>query len=156
MVEITLQPHEIATAAWVGVRRHIASKQRGLRDKHGFTGDGYGIHVEGAGGEMAAAKALNMYWDGSVNVFKRPDLTGIQVRTRSSHDYELIVRHDDNPDDTFVLVTGQMPNYRVHGWVRGRDAMQKALLKTHGNRPAAYFVPQFMLHPIDHMLAMAG
>lgn len=148
-MDVTLTAHEMATAAWVGVRRQVESKRKGLQDKHGFSGDGWGMHIEGAGGEMALAKYLGVYWDGSVNTFKRDDLPGIQVRTRSSHGYELLVRPADSKDEVFVLVTGQMPSYRIRGWIRGADAMRLEWLKAHGGRPPAFFVPHGALKPME-------
>jgi hypothetical protein len=148
-MQVTLSPHEMATAAWVGVRRQVEAKRKGLPDKHGFDGDGWGSHIEGAGGEMALAKALGVYWDGGVNTFKRDDLPGIQVRTRSRHDYELLVRSADSGDEVFVLVTGQMPEYRIHGWIRGADAKRAEWEKCHGGRPPAFFVPQGELKPMS-------
>ena len=148
-MQVTLSAHEMATAAWVGVRRQVEAKRKGLPDKHGFDGDGWGSHIEGAGGEMALAKAMGVYWDGSVNTFKRDDLPGIQVRTRSRHDYELLVRRTDSDTEVFVLVTGQMPEYRIHGWIRGGDAKQRRWSRSHGGRPPAYFIPQSELKPME-------
>ena len=147
-MEVTLTTHEMAIAAWVGVRRNVESRRRGLRDRHGYKGDGWQVHIEGAGGELAVAKALDMYWDGSVNTFKRADLPGIQVRTALTHK-NLIVRPADAPDEVFVLVTGQMPDYQVHGRLRGSDAMQPQFLSGVGGRPPAYFVPPSKLNPIE-------
>jgi len=149
MNDITLAPNEMTTAALVGASRALESKTRGLKDRHGFSGGCWETQIEGAAGEMAAAKAMGLYWDGSVNAFRKPDLPGIQVRTRSQHGYDLIVRPDDSPDDLYVLVTGKMPEYQIHGWIRGSDAMQDRWLKEHGDRPPAYFVPQDALQPIE-------
>lgn len=148
-MNITLAPHEMAIAAWVGVRRNIESRRRGLPDKHGLSGEGWNEHIEGAGGELAVAKMLNLYWDGSINTFKRADLAGVQVRTRSHHGYDLLVRPDDSPEDAFVHVTGRMPHYRIHGWMTGAEAMQDRWMAHHGDRPAAYFVPRSELRPIQ-------
>jgi hypothetical protein len=152
MNEFTPALNEMTTAAWVGAIRALESKTRGLKDSHGFSEDCWDLQIEGAGGELAVAKALNVYWDGSVNTLRAPDLSGIQVRTRSQRDYDLIVWPDDSPDDLYVLVTGQMPEYRIHGWIRGSDAMQDRWLKEHGDRPPAYFVPQDALQPIETLL----
>ena len=149
MVDVTLAPHEMVFAAWTGVRRNVESKRRGLHHSAGYEGDGWGENIEGAGGELAVAKALNVYWDGSVNTFKQPDLPGLQVRTRSRHDYDLIIRPGDAPEERYILVTGQMPNYRIQGWARGSDVMLPQFLKEYGGRPAAYFVPASKLQPIE-------
>jgi len=146
---IQLANHEVGAAVRVGGLRHWEAVRGGMADRHGFDGDGWGVHIEGALGEMAAAKALNIYWDGSVNTFKAHDLVGIQVRTRSRNDYELIVRPSDDDDAAWVLVTGKHGTYNVRGWIRGKDAKREEWLQTHGQRPPAYFVPHAALLPIE-------
>jgi hypothetical protein len=150
-MDVTLSLHEMATARDVGGRRQLASLGKGLSDRHGFQGDPWDVHIEGAGAEMAVAKQLNIYWEGSVNTFKSPDLPGIQVRRRSLPHYELLVRPCDSKDEVYVLVTGKMPQYRIHGWIRGSDAMQERWLKGHGGRPPAYFVPHSSLAPMEDL-----
>ncbi len=149
-MRVTLSPYELSMAAQVGSRRQIEALTKGLPDKHGFGGeDGWTVHIEGACGEMAVASALGRYWSGSVNTFKSGgDVGTVQVRTRSRHDYDLIVRRDDRDNDIFILVTGLAPRFEVRGWIRGADARRSEWLRTHGNRPAAYFVPQTALMPI--------
>jgi hypothetical protein len=148
-VDVTLEQFEWAMAVGVGIRRQMASISR--PDNHGFHGDGWGVHIEGACGEMAVAKAVNVYWDGSVNSFRRPDLPGIQVKTRSEDFYDLIVRPCDDDDAAFVLVSGKSPSFTIHGWIRGAEAKQEAFLQTHGGRPPAYFVPKDRLRPIGEL-----
>lgn len=140
MPEVLLTWHEAAMASEIGRLRHLVSVKRGLIDKHGFDGDGWSEHIEGACGELAVAKLLGVFWDGSVNTFELPDLPGLQVRTRSQPYYDLLVR----PGDTgrFVLVTGKCPRYTVRGWIDAEDAKRDEWKKTYGGRPGAYFVPQ--------------
>jgi hypothetical protein len=109
------------------------------------------MHIEGACGEAAVAKALNVFWSGTVNTFKRGGDIGskIQVRTRSKSYYELIVRQDDRDDDIFILVTGKAPSFDVVGWTLGKDAKKEQWIQTHGNREAAWFVPQKELLDIN-------
>lgn len=133
-------------ASEIGRLRQLASIRRGSVHKYGFTGSGWTEHIEGACGEMVVSKFLGIYWDGSVDTFKAPDVgLKIQVRTRSMHNYELIVRNDDSDDELYVLVTGKCPSYRIHGYIAGRDAKKREFLQTHGNRPSAYFVPHAAL-----------
>jgi hypothetical protein len=73
------------------------------------------------------------------------------VRTRSSHNYELIVRPDDNDDDIYVLVTGKCPTYRIRGYIYGDRAKMPEYMQTHGNRPAAFFVPHSKLLGIEDL-----
>ncbi len=139
-------------AASVGVRRHICSMLEGRVDSHGFNGkDKWMIHIEGAAGELAFAKAVDRYYLPTVNTFKHggDGVSTIQVRTRSKHHYELMVRRNDDPEKVFVLVTGEMPIFVVRGWLFGKEAMLPEYLKDHGGRPHAYFAPQDKLRPIE-------
>lgn len=151
MAVVTLETYEWAMAASAGMRRQMAAVAAGLEDKHGFNGDGWGVHIEGACGEMAVAKALGIYWDGSVNTFKRPDVASLQVRTRSEDWHDILVRPGDGDDDIFVLVTGRSPSFTIQGWIRGSEAKVSEFLATHGGRPPAYFVPQKRLRPMSEL-----
>lgn len=149
-VAVTLTNAEVMVAGQVAVMRQVAAQQKGLQDKHGFVGDPWQAHVEGACGEMAAAKAMGVYWSPTVNTFKSGfDVGNWQVRTRSRHDYDLLIRDGDDPSQNYILVTGACPSYRVHGWITGQAARRPEWRQTHGGRPAAWFVPQNALHPID-------
>lgn len=149
-VQIELAWHEYAMASEIGRLRQLTSVRRGSADKHGFNGLGWSEHIEGACGEMAVSKFLGVYWDGGIDTFKNADVgLTIQVRTRSSHSYELIVRPDDYDDDIYVLVTGKCPTYRIWGHILGSEAKRDEYLQTHGNRPAAYFVPHGKLNDIN-------
>lgn len=140
MTRVHLEAFECRMAAEVGLRRQLA--KLGQHDAHGFNGDGWGIHIEGAAGELAVAKALNLYWSGSVDTFKvGGDVGSLQVRTRSRSDYDLIVRAADRDGDLFVLVTGKMPDLWVRGWMYGKEAKSSEFEQTYGDRPKAWFVP---------------
>lgn len=149
---VKLTGYEMTIAAVAGCIRHIASLQAGRKDKHGAEPNGWQLHIEGALGELAAAKATGAYWSGSVNTFKDADLgRNVQVRTRSLHHYELLVRDCDGDDDVFILVTGVAPNYVVHGWLYGREAKREDWLAGHGGREPAYFAPHQALRPIEDL-----
>ena len=150
---VILTWHEVAMASHVGWMRHIVSLRDNRADKHGFTGDGWGAHCEGACGEMAVAKLLGCYWNGSINTFKGQDLPGkIQVKTRSDDRYELFVRPDDADDSRFVLAVGKAPRFHVRGWIGGAEAKRNEWLRDYGGRPDAFFVPTCNLHPIESLI----
>lgn len=122
MIEVTLTWSELELAAIVGVRRNVESLSDG-NSPHRLMGTphqdlpGWQGHIEGAAGEAAVAKYLNRYWSGTVNTFgKGGDVGALQVRARSRHDYELIIRPKDRDDDWFVLVTGKAPIFRIRAW----------------------------------------
>ena len=91
MIEVTLEYYEVAQAAHVGQLRNLSAMSRGYETK--MPGREWQAHIEGACGEIAVAKAAGKYWGGSINTFKDGgDIasTGWEVRTRSSHDHDLI------------------------------------------------------------------
>lgn len=139
---------EVLLAATTGMHRHVSALRRKLPDKNGHDGAGWNLHIEGACGEMAAAKALGMFWSGSINTFKDGGDIGrsIQVRTRSRLDYDLIVRPDDPLDAVFILVLGMAPKFDVAGWILGGAARREEWLASHGGRPEAWFVPRGALN----------
>jgi hypothetical protein len=142
--EVRLEEFELRLAAMVGAERYIQAITRKLQELHGDDNDStWATHIEGACGEMAYAKFRGIYWNGSVNTFRAPDVgSRIQIRTRSRHDYELFVRPTrDKDDDIFVLVTGKAPIFWVRGFMRGIDAKKPEWLKDHGGRPPAHFIP---------------
>lgn len=145
-VVVTLTPIEHQLAYVAGNRRYDESVSRGRKDAHGLNSDrdGLAIHVLGAAGELAFAKWRGLYWGGHCNSFKGPDLgANIQVRTRSLHRYDLIVRRDDDPDSVFVLVTSESSlEYHLHGWCWGKEAMKDEFLAKHGGREQCWFVPK--------------
>jgi hypothetical protein len=152
-VDIRLTKAEIFMAMEVGGLRNACSLWDDRKDVAGITDAGWNVHIEGAGGEIAAAKSLNRYWAATVNNFDRPDIEpDIQVRTRSKHEYELLIRPKDADAERFVLVTGRLPNYRIHGWIVGRDAKRDDWVQRHGNRDPAFFVPQSELHSLTELL----
>lgn len=149
--DVTLTWHEAAMASHVGWMRQLSAVKAGKHDCHGYSGDGWSEHIEGACGEMAVAKMLGIFWDGSVNTWKANDLPGLQIRTRSKHDYELLVRPSDADETPWVLVTGRCPHYRIRGYLYGREAKRSEWLRDHGGRPPAYFVPHSHLRSVREL-----
>jgi hypothetical protein len=140
-------------ASDVGIRRYTESLRNCLIDKHGASTGGYDLHIAGACGELAFAKRTGRYWSGSVNTFKSGGDVGlIQVRTRSSDDYELLIREDDEDECAFVLVTGRVPDFTVHGYMFAEHAKRQEWQRKYGGREAAFFVPTDELYPIADLV----
>jgi hypothetical protein len=74
---VTLRPFEIEMAATVGVQRHVRALALGKRPTDGVPADRlWQIHVEGALGELAFAKATGRYWGGSVGTYRTAATSG--------------------------------------------------------------------------------
>lgn len=155
-MNIQLTKSEFFQAAQVGLMRRIASRARCLSHQYGLQDSptAWGLDIEGACGELAAAKAIGVYWHGSINNWTLPDITGrwsIEVRTTARQSGRLIVRPEDSDESLFVHVTGLAPAYTVHGWISGADAKRPEWLHAPADRPAAYFVPSQALRPISDL-----
>lgn len=152
MMEITLNSYELMQGATAGILRNVASIKE--QYNRAFTGREWQVHIEGACGEVAVAKAMGRYWGGSVNTFKAQgdlDSVGWEIRTRAEHSYDLIIRDDDQDDRVFVLVTGKAPNYVVRGWIKAGDAKREEWRKNYGGHQPAYFVPQSELREMGDL-----
>ena len=152
MIEVTLEYYEVAQAAHVGRLRNLSAMSRGYETK--MPGREWQAHIEGACGEIAVAKAAGKYWGGSINTFKDGgDIasTGWEVRTRSSHDHDLIIRDNDPDGRVFILVTGLSPTFRIHGWIKSEDAKREEWRKDFGGHGPAYFVPKKLLKNMEDL-----
>ena len=144
---VKLSWHELAMATEIGRLRNLANIKYQRKDSTNQTRYDWHNHLEGACGELAVAKALGRYWDGSVDTFKKPDVCGFQVRTALSHK-NLIIRPIDSGEDNFVLVTGNSPVYEIHGWIKGSEGKQDQFWRTDVRSPA-WFVPIKYLNPFE-------
>ena len=152
-MNVNLEWFEVSRAALVGVARNVEAIRKGLQNARPTNEKDWDIHILGALGECAFAKATNRYWNGSVNTFKSGGDVGatIQIRTRSKHHYDLIVRDEDKDGDLFVLVTGGPHEFVIRGWMRASDAKKDEYRQDYGSYGAAYFVPQSRLAGIDSL-----
>ena len=142
---ITLTNRELTMAAECGIMRNIACIIDGRKPAHGFDDEdgSWNVHVEGACGEVAVAKLLGRFWSPTVNTFHAADIgLKIQVRTRSRHDYDLLVRSSDEASHAVVCVTGLAPRFAAHGYMIAQDARRDEWVQTHGGRPPAWFIPK--------------
>lgn len=154
MTRISLTWSEIMQAATVGVMRRVTDLRDRRKGAHGIAADAnvWDIDIEGCCGEMAAAKALGVYWTGAHGVLRAPDIgRNVQVRTASKPSHSLMLHPSDGDDVTFVLVLGRAPNYEIAGWVIGRDGKQPQYWRDPvGGRPA-FFVPRSALRHLSEM-----
>jgi hypothetical protein len=73
------------------------------------------------------------------------DLPGIDIKTRSKHQYDLIVQKNEPPEKKYVLVTIENKTTLIHGWIYGGEAMQEKFWADPARGRPAYFVPKEML-----------
>lgn len=147
MTHVPLERYELVHGSHVGIRRWTSTVGRPLRNGMDPE-DGWTHNIEGAIGELVVAKFLKIYWPGSVDTFQtKPDLSVGEVKTRSKHWHDLLVRtydvEDGNDDKVFILVTGHSSrnDFQVRGWITAGEVRRDEWWKAVGGRPAAWFVP---------------
>lgn len=147
---VELEWYEMDVAINVGINRNTASWRNQRKHTAGYKPkDLFDTGIKAAAAELAVAKKLGLYWDGSVDTFKsRADVGNrTEVRMSSMRVPKLIVRPNDRSDRDYVLVVdlwehGKKPKFDLVGWMLGREAMNEQYLTDNGNgRPPAYFVP---------------
>ena len=150
---VKLTKFEAQTAAFVGVERRLTNryKEVGAKDyvkEVQFDLGGFERDIQAAAAEQAFAKARNKYWDYSVNTFKKPDVGDVQIRHTTRNSGKLIVRPDDSDEEIFVLVTGEIPEFTIRGYMRGCEAKQDQFIDNPGGGKPCWMVPQKDLRPV--------
>lgn len=153
-IKVMLTPSEIMSGAIVGVMRQVQNINKGRVPAHGSGNENdWQLHIEGALGEMAVAKALGIYWSGSLGNLSHPDVGLLQVRTRSKHGWSLILHKEDNDDDIFVLAAGVNGSYTLDGWIYARDGKVEKNWKDLSKKNRwAYFVDKKELNDISELV----
>ena len=148
MPDVTLTWFEMQYAAAVGAARQLSAIGNGRKHHpYGVPADEWGVHIEGAVGELAVAKHLNLYWE---PVLKKPreangDVQGHEVRA-TTRARGCLILHPEDPDEApfWLALTHAKPVVTILGPCLGRYGKQQQWWRTDTGR-AAYFVPQTAL-----------
>jgi hypothetical protein len=150
-IEVVLNKNEIYIAAIVGIRRNITSMDSSSCNEVKNKDFGWHTDIEAACAELALAKGLGVYWDYSVNTFKKPDVGYRQCRHAQELNKKLIVRPKDKELDNFWLVLGTTPKFKIVGWIFGSEAKtEKYAYKGFNGMPDCWMVPQDALTPPEY------
>jgi hypothetical protein len=154
-ISFVFSEEERSLAMEEGMRRQGVNEAKGLRGRNGGAWKGskaLDIHLLGAAGEVAVASYLGM----KEHLFKETearrgsdDLPGMDVKTRSRHQYDLIVQKNENACKKFVLVTIESQKTFLHGWCYGHEAMKEEFWADPARGRPAYFVPKEALSPME-------
>jgi hypothetical protein len=154
-ISFVFSEEERSLAMEEGMRRQGVNEAKGLRGRNGGAWKGskaLDIHLLGAAGEVAVASYLGM----KEHLFKETearrgsdDLPGIDVKTRSRHQYDLIVQKNEDACKKFVLVTIESQKTFLHGWCYGHEALQERFWADPARGRPAYFVPKEVLRCMD-------
>jgi hypothetical protein len=152
-VWVDLNLAEMLHGANLGTIRHYESVIAGRKPNRNFDKSNHDqlcANVQGAIGEIVVAKARNLYFMPTVNTFKGADIgVNVQVRLRTKHEWQMIVRDDDDPEHIFVHVTGTGPTYCIRGWAYAKDVMKPEYRQNYGNGVESWFVPEEALNPFQ-------
>ena len=148
-IPIDLTPAECSTSAIGATMRNVEAQRLGLRDAHGFTGDGLTAHIDGALAEVAVAKWLGVFWDAAVGRIGGDDVGKLGVRSTRHWNGRLRLHHTDRDDRAFVLVVNQSPRFLLAGWMyAGYGKREEWWADPSGDGRWAFFVPQRFLAPM--------
>lgn len=153
---IRLSEAQVERAETEALRRQERNMGLGLRGRNRApaTGDrALEMHRLGALGEVAVASHLGL----EDHLFTQTDATrhscdlpgSIEVKTRSKHNYDLIVQRDERVDKKLVLVTIQNSVIRLHGWTYAGEVMKPEFWSDPAGGRPAYFVPKSQLRSMS-------
>lgn len=133
-MDVTLGPDEIAVAKLIGSRRFGTSRRANSPCRH-YPHDNQSEEQDwhAAGAEIAACRALGGWWCaissvGADNAGADINVRGRKIQVRHSIHTSgfLMIYPEDNSSLPFVFVVGQLPNYRVAGWIMASVAKDPA------------------------------
>lgn len=153
--ETTLTTTEMMIGGYVGTARQVQAIDRQMKGRAGCDElDSWTRHIEGAQGEMATAKVLNLYWQPIIGDPEADDVGPYQVRCNGSRRLQDMVLRPGlvKADRIYISVLCFAPRFIVLGWILGADGVQQQWYRdgTPG-RPKAFWVPRDALHDLDDL-----
>lgn len=151
--------HEVRLAAMAGVERRINAIAKQRPGFHGIDGrsNEWQIDIVGSLGELAVAKALNLYWEPVTDKKLKSlpgDVEGYQVRSTRHQSGKLIVYKTDSDEAPFILAVVREPEVLLAGWVYGKEAKSMVAPKSGATAPE-FWIPQDSLRPMSELLEIA-
>jgi len=142
MTLIVLDASEMLLAANAGIMRRIENIKKGAKQPYIYDGNvSWQIDIEGAMGEFALAKHLNVFWHGKGKM-RGWDVGTCDARTTRHLNGHLIIHPQDHDDKIVWLMTGQNGEYIVRGFIKAGDAKQEKYWKKPFEGSPAFYVPQ--------------
>ena len=156
---VKLNRHEVRLAAMAGVERRINAIAKQRPGFHGIDGrsNEWQIDIVGSLGELAVAKALNLYWEPVTDKKLKSlpgDVEGYQVRSTRHQTGKLIVYKTDPDDAPFILAVVREPEVCLAGWVWGAEAKHLVSPKQGATAPE-FWIPQDSLRSMTELQELA-
>lgn len=153
----SLSLYEIELASFVGRARYQSAVQKGSKDRNGPKHrDPQTQHIHSTGAEIAFAKWANLYWAGHVDTYKGlPDVGDkYEIRWCETLRPPMLHVYPNDPElRVYVLMDGEFPHFRIHGWIWGWEAQlhHAGCYQLRPGYRAAYHIPVQDLHD-PHLL----
>ena len=152
---VKLEPDELTFAGMVADARSGFASGAGIKAKHGAaktgSAEGRELDLVGAIGEIALAKATNLYWYPMVGY--DPDVLDVggllDVRATRHKTGRLRIDPEDKDHVPYVLALVQEPYVKLAGYLLGAEAKQERFWETRNMRNPQFMVPQKLLLPMD-------
>ena len=154
---VKLNANEIQLAQQLAKERHTKNRKAGIPNRKRGPQSEEVTELDGVGGEIAFAKALNLYPDLKDYPGKHDMVISgktVDVKTTRYPFGHLEVSTDKTPGDVdiYALVIGEMPEYSVIGWMCGDRLMKKKYLYTHRSGSKVYRAAQSELKQFEVLL----
>jgi hypothetical protein len=127
VIKVRLELYEMQLACLVGKARNLSALVKSSKDAYpSDSQNAWGQHIDGAGAELAFAKFIGLYWDGSVDTYRSGtgDLPFTHVDVKHSRDGKWKVKERDRGE--LVLVRGTMPEYIIEAYCTAEDVKKYA------------------------------
>jgi hypothetical protein len=161
MERVLLQRTNVWYPCFVGVMRkamHLIAEHEGNKRSYDPVRDGpvdnAWYEIEAACAEYAVAATIQRFWPGDFrSKTKTVDIPpDIEVRWTRHVNGHLLLCDDDIVTSKYVMVSGALPEYFIHGWILGSDGMKQEYYKRpREDRTPRFMVPQSALHPIAEL-----
>lgn len=152
---VKLTYSEILLGIHIAGQMQVQNWMQGRQARYGAVkdfGGALGIAATGVLGEMAVAKALDLFWMGNVGQHGITDVggdNGVDVRTRTQLNHNLILHQADDDNKIFVgAIVHDPTEVRLIGWCYGHEGKRPEHWQTFTGRPC-YFVPNDKLNPVE-------
>ena len=157
-MKIRLTWREVALAAQAAVMRRINAEAKNW--EHRNTGSREGMawdhEIIGAIAELAACKAMGVYWSSALDP-GAPDTRKCEIRATAYHNGQLILRASDRSDLPYVLaVVSRLPEVILAGWIWPEHGKLPEFWAEKANRPGCWWVPQNALRPMAEIISAGG
>ena len=155
MIEISLTATEVLLGAMAGVIRQIKRHFEGVEHRHGFDktkGGAWENDIIGALAERVFHKWSGRYFEPRLD-YKRGDAGPYEIRGTSVDEGHWLMHRDDGDNVREILIVGQIAQWRICGWVMGKDGKNEQYWRTVKGRHA-YWIPQPALNSMHQLPEM--